>query len=231
MYRWPVHPVVGGEGLIKGLGVEQPMLWLGVLAVSFVTVAIAELADKTQLVTFSQACRYPAGPVLAGSVVALVLVTALGVVGGAVLYTFLPPDALTIVAGVLFIIFGALMLWRWYRGRGDGDGAQRTGDEGDEVEAEAECVTGNWQIFKSTFGLAALAELGDKTQLTVIALTGKYEAPLAVFLGASVGLILVSIAGVLTGRAVGKRVSMRSVELLAGGIFIALGALFLLGAI
>ena len=115
--------------------------------------------------------------------------------------------------------------------RDDGDVAQRTEDEGGEAEGEAECVTGNWQIFKSTFGLAALAELGDKTQLTVIALTGKYEAPLAVFLGASVGLILVSIAGVLAGRAVGRRVSMRSVELLAGGIFIALGALFLLGAI
>ncbi len=205
------------------------MLWLAVLAVSFVTITLAELADKTQLVTFSQACRYPAWPVLAGSATALIIVTFIGVVGGTVLYWLLPPDVLTWVAGALFIIFGAIMLWRWYRARGTDEGADCADDT--DAEAAAECETSNFSIFKSTFALVALAELGDKTQITVIALTGKYEAPLAVFLGASVGLVLVSAAGVLAGRAVGGRLSMRTIELLAGLIFIALGVIFLTGVL
>ena len=191
------------------------MLWLAVLAVSFVTITLAELADKTQLVTFSQACRYPAWPVLAGSATALIIVTFIGVVGGTVLYWLLPPDVLTWVAGALFIIFGAIMLWRWYRARGTDEGADCADDT--DAEAAAECETSNFSIFKSTFALVALA--------------GKYEAPLAVFLGASVGLVLVSAAGVLAGRAVGGRLSMRTIELLAGLIFIALGVIFLTGVL
>jgi putative Ca2+/H+ antiporter (TMEM165/GDT1 family) len=204
------------------------MLWLAVLAVSFATITIAELADKTQLVTFSQACKYPAWPVLTGSAVALVVVTFLGVVGGSVLYWLLPPEVLSIVAGALFIVFGTVMLWRWHRGRAPDEGPECA--PGEDAGAAADCETSNAAIFRSTFALVALAELGDKTQITVIALTGKYEAPTAVFIGASVGLVLVSAAGVLAGRVVGGRLSMRSIELLAGIIFVALGALFLLDA-
>nr|NIP34577.1 TMEM165/GDT1 family protein [Thermoplasmata archaeon]NIS11723.1 TMEM165/GDT1 family protein [Thermoplasmata archaeon]NIS19621.1 TMEM165/GDT1 family protein [Thermoplasmata archaeon]NIT76783.1 TMEM165/GDT1 family protein [Thermoplasmata archaeon]NIU48734.1 TMEM165/GDT1 family protein [Thermoplasmata archaeon] len=58
------------------------MTWYVALGVAFATVALAELADKTQLVCISQACRYPAAPVLAGSAAALIMVTAVGVVFG-----------------------------------------------------------------------------------------------------------------------------------------------------
>ena len=202
------------------------MVWYAALAIAFATIAVAELADKTQLVTISQACRYPAAPVLAGSATALIVVTAVGVAGGTVLYLLLPPYALSIIAGVLFILFGAFMVWRWHKGRQADPEC-----EADVEDGEPECETGNLRIFASTFGLVALAELGDKTQLAVIALTGEYGSPLAVFVGASLALVLISAVGVLAGRVVARRVSLAHIELVAAALFIVLGAVFLLGAL
>jgi putative Ca2+/H+ antiporter (TMEM165/GDT1 family) len=200
------------------------MVWYVALAIAFATIAVAELADKTQLVTISQACRYPAAPVLAGSAAALILVTAIGVAGGTVLYILLPPSALGLIAGILFLVFGAFMVWRWHKGR--------TKDPGCEAdEEETECVEGNFRIFGSTFALVALAEMGDKTQLAVVALTGEYGSPYAVFIGASLALVLISAIGVVAGRVVARKVSLAHIELVAAALFIVLGVIFLLGAL
>ena len=76
------------------------MAWYIALGVAFVTIAVAELADKTQLVTIGQACRYPYMPVLAGSALALVVVTAVGVIIGTFLNWLLPKGPLNVVAGL-----------------------------------------------------------------------------------------------------------------------------------
>ena len=202
------------------------MAWYVALGIAFATVALAELADKTQLVCISQACRYPAAPVLAGSAVALIIVTAIGVAFGSFLYWLLP-DIIGTVAGALFIAFGVLMIISWYRDRGkEEEDVCETDPEG-----SSEGQVSNWSVFGSTFGLVALAELGDKTQLAVIALSGKYGNPLAVFVGASVALVAVSTAGVLAGRMIAGRVSLQFVELIAASLFIVLGVAFLLGVV
>jgi putative Ca2+/H+ antiporter (TMEM165/GDT1 family) len=203
------------------------MAWYVALGVAFATVALAEMADKTQLVCISQACRHPAAPVLAGSAAALVTVTAVGVVLGSVLGWLLPADVIGWVAGALFLAFGVLMVVSWYRDRaeeGEGDACEADGaDNGRSL--------GSWGVFGSTFGLVALAELGDKTMLAVIALSGRYGSPLAVFVGASVALVAVSSAGVLAGRMIAGRFSLQAVELVAASLFIVLGLAFLLGGV
>jgi putative Ca2+/H+ antiporter (TMEM165/GDT1 family) len=203
------------------------MAWYVALGIAFVTVALAELADKTQLVCISQACRYPAGPVLAGSAAALITVTAIGVAFGSVLYWLLDPEAIGIVAGALFLAFGVLMVVSWYRDRGKEPEEVCV----DDTEADPQAKVTNWSIFGSTFGLVALAELGDKTQLAVIALSGRYGDPVAVFVGASIALVAVSTAGVMAGRMIAGRVSLQVVELVAAALFIVLGLVFLLGGI
>ncbi len=203
------------------------MVWYVALGVAFVTVALAELADKTQLVCISQACRYPAAPVLAGSAVALVLVTAVGVLFGSFLYWLLPRDVIGLVAGALFLAFGVLMMVSWHRDR-DNLEAEACEEAGD---GEPEPMASNWKVFGSTLGLVALAELGDKTMLAVIALAGQYGSPVAVFAGASAALVAVSSAGVLAGRMIAGRVSMQAIELVAAALFIVLGVVFLLGGI
>ncbi len=58
-----------------------------------------------------------------------------------------------------------------------------------------------WKAFLSTFGLLLLAELGDKTQLAVIAQACKFNQPWAVSLGATLALAIVTALGVVVGQA------------------------------
>ena len=51
----------------------------------------------------------------------------------------------------------------------------------------------------STFLTVFLAELGDKTQLATVAISGTSNRPLAVFLGSSSALVLASLLGPLPG--------------------------------
>ncbi len=54
-------------------------------------------------------------------------------------------------------------------------------------------------IFISTFLTILLAELGDKTQIATLAISGSSNRPLAVFIGSSLALVLATLIGVLLG--------------------------------
>lgn len=82
------------------------------LATVFVSVFVAEMADKTQLVTllFAADRAVSKWTVFFAASAALVLTTAIGVVLGAVLSEWVNPQLLSIIAGVGFIVIGAWML-------------------------------------------------------------------------------------------------------------------------
>jgi len=63
-----------------------------------------------------------------------------------------------------------------------------------------------WKIFGTAFLTLFLAELGDKTQLAVITMSANTESKIAVFLGASLALVLVSLLAVFAGGIVNKLV-------------------------
>ena len=84
-------------------------------------------------------------------------------------------------------------------------------------------------LSKST-GLSFLAELGDKTMLAVIALSGTLQAPASVFLGAALGLLAVAVPSVVLGRILKRYVTARWLRWLSAGLFIAAGVLTLLEA-
>ena len=54
----------------------------------------------------------------------------------------------------------------------------------------------------SSFVTVFVAELGDKTQLATLTLSGTSNKPLAVFLGSSAALILASLLGALAGGSI-----------------------------
>ena len=54
----------------------------------------------------------------------------------------------------------------------------------------------------STFLTVFVAELGDKTQITTLTISGTSNKPLAVFLGSSMALVLASLLGALTGGSI-----------------------------
>ena len=59
-------------------------------------------------------------------------------------------------------------------------------------------------IFFSIFLTIFLAELGDKTQIATLAISGSSQRPLAVFIGSSFALVLASLLGVLLGGSIAK---------------------------
>lgn len=86
-----------------------------IFATVFASVFVAEMADKTQLVTMLFAADKAVSKwvVFAGSASALVLTSAIGVVAGAMLAEFVSVKMMSVIAGSGFIIIGA---WTLYHG-------------------------------------------------------------------------------------------------------------------
>lgn len=83
--------------------------------VTFGTVFLAEMGDKTQLAALTMtADTGQAVSVFTGASAALILATLLGVVFGSILTQWIPPALLKKLAGVAFILIGGLMLWGKY---------------------------------------------------------------------------------------------------------------------
>lgn len=83
--------------------------------VTFGTIFLAEIGDKTQLaaLTMSAETRMPVS-VFVGASAALCLVTLLGVAFGSFLPHLVPQALLKKIAGASFIIIGVLVLWgKW----------------------------------------------------------------------------------------------------------------------
>jgi putative Ca2+/H+ antiporter (TMEM165/GDT1 family) len=71
--------------------------------------------------------------------------------------------------------------------------------------------------------------LGDKTQLAVITMTASTESKLSIFLGAALGLVAVTLVGVLFGGVVSQYVPTEWLQRIVAAAFIIIGVLMLLG--
>jgi len=142
---------------------------------AFVLVAIAEMADKTQLLTLSLACRYPARRVLVGVGLAVAVLNLLAVLVGAVAGRFIPLTAVKIGAGALFIGFG---IWNLLI------------EEKLQPEEECEVKSGR-HVTLAVMGAFLLAEIGDKTQLATLSLAARFDGSTwdsaGVWFGATIG--------------------------------------------
>lgn len=84
-----------------------------IFATTFVAIFIAELGDKTQLAAISMTSKTGKPlSVFLGSVLALALVTLIGVVFGEALTRVIPMEYIERGAAVLFVAIGVLM---WFK--------------------------------------------------------------------------------------------------------------------
>ena len=74
-----------------------------------------------------------------------------------------------------------------------------------------------------TFLTVFIAELGDKTQLATLTLSGTSNKPLAVFLGSSIALVLASLVGALAGGSIAKFIPEIYLKSVASLTFFLLG--------
>ncbi|QNJ28973.1 TMEM165/GDT1 family protein [Synechococcus sp. A15-24] len=80
----------------------------------------------------------------------------------------------------------------------------------------------------STFLTVFLAELGDKTQLATVALSGTSDRPLAVFIGSSSALVLASLLGAMAGGSIASLIPTEWLQLVAAVGFLIIGSQLLL---
>jgi len=80
---------------------------------AFILIFLAEMGDKTQLMSMALAAEYRKPVwVFIGAVSALAVVTLIGVLFGEALTRIIPARRIHQLAGLLFIVFGVLMLFR-----------------------------------------------------------------------------------------------------------------------
>ena len=85
----------------------------------------------------------------------------------------------------------------------------------------------DWKLFGSTYVAIFLAELGDKTQLSTLALAAG-KSRWVVFFGAGLALLTTTALSVVAGDAVAHVVPAVWIRRGAGALFVALGLLYLL---
>ncbi len=87
-----------------------------VLLSTFASIFLAELGDKTQLATLSLAAGSTARwSVFVGSAVALVATSAIAVLAGDVVAHWISPVWMKRLAGIAFLVLGALFLYGSFR--------------------------------------------------------------------------------------------------------------------
>ena len=85
----------------------------------------------------------------------------------------------------------------------------------------------NLKLIASTFLMIFLAELGDKTQLSIFALAANRKAFLSVFIGATGALVLTTLSAAALGSAIGQFIPEKVIKIAAGVVFLGFGALTL----
>ncbi len=79
-----------------------------------------------------------------------------------------------------------------------------------------------------SIGVVALGEMGDKTQVSTVALAARFHALLPVVAGTTLGMLLADVPVVLPGEKISRRIPLRTIRVAAALVFFALGILTLL---
>lgn len=177
--------------------------------VSTSIVALAEMGDKTQLLSFVLAAKLKRRvPIVLGILVATLANHFLAGWIGAWLATLVSPTTLRWTIAASFVAFG---LWAL---------------KPDESEADRRLRgTG---VFLTTLVAFFLVEMGDKTQLATVALAARYPSLVAVVTGTTLGMMVANVPAVWMGEVLAHRVNMRWMRWVAAALFVLLGALTLL---
>jgi len=177
---------------------------------TFAIVALAEFGDKTQIAVVSLSAKHRPRSVFIGVILALALVGGISALIGGAIAPFIPAFWIGLGAGISFLIFGVYTLFS-------------KEDTVFKIKEHSKTVT-------TSFVLIAIAELGDKTQLAIIALSAEYSATIQVFLGSMLAFALTSALGVVLGTIISRYVSARYIKIGSSLIFIVFGALFIFEA-
>jgi Ca2+/H+ antiporter, TMEM165/GDT1 family len=181
--------------------------------VSITTISVAEIGDRTQLLSLLLAARYrQPWPIIAGIFCATLANHAAAGAVGVWFGSLLKPHTLEIVVGISMI---AMALWTL---------------KPDNLD-ESAGASGAMGAFLATLTSFFVAEIGDKTQIATLALAAAYPSLLAVVAGTTAGMMIANVPVVFLGKAFADRLPLKAIHYGAAVLFAVLGCLFLLRAL
>ncbi len=181
--------------------------------VSISTISIAEIGDRTQLLSLVLAARYRRPlPIIAGIFCATLANHAVAGVVGVWFGNLLKPKILDIIVGISMI---GMALWTL---------------KPDKLDENA-TVGSAAGAFVATLTSFFVAEIGDKTQIATLALAAAYPNLLAVVSGTTLGMLVANVPVVILGKAFADRLPIKAIHYVASALFVILGALFLVRAL
>ncbi|QLY31117.1 TMEM165/GDT1 family protein [Nocardia huaxiensis] len=187
------------------------------ILLSFGALFLAELGDKSQLMTLTFALRYRWWVVLSAITVASIAVNLIAVGVGHFLGAALPTEVISLFAAAVLIGVG---LWTLRE--------VLTGSD-DDAEAPAPQAHSRSAFFV-VLSAFLLAELGDRTMFAAMALATN-NGWIAVWIGSVAGMVAAGGLAILIGVTVGKHVPERLIAICSGLLFLYFGAATLLGTL
>ncbi|MHA2025946.1 MAG: TMEM165/GDT1 family protein [Candidatus Thorarchaeota archaeon] len=173
-------------------------------------VLLMELGDKTMFTTMCLSAQYRRpGLVLLATMAALATSSVIAIIVGFVLSATLPIELITYVSGFLFIILGIYTLAK--------------------SNTEVPDTCDNPGTMFGMYSLVLVSELGDKSQLTILALATQTPFVIMVFVGSIIGFLVVNILGAWAGDRVAARIPMKVIKKVVGTIFVLFGLLIVIG--
>jgi putative Ca2+/H+ antiporter (TMEM165/GDT1 family) len=168
-------------------------------------IAFSEIGDKTQLLSLVLALRFKkVSPIIAGMVVGFFLNHALAALTGNWLMKLIGEYYLAWILMLTFLIMGILILV-----------PEKEGEK--NIKEEDKSKFGPFLTSTIAF---FIAEMGDKTQLTTIALAAKYNYLWTVVVGTTVGMLLVNVPVVFLSESIEEKIPMKIIKAVCAAFFI-----------
>jgi len=181
-------------------------IWSFLVSTSVVT--LAEMGDKTQLLSFVLAAKLKRKiPIILGILFATLANHFLAAYVGVLVSGLVSPVTLKWIIAIAFFAFGI-----WALKPDTLDENKDLGDKG---------------VFITTFIIFFIVEMGDKTQLATIALAAKYKNIIPIVAGTTLGMMIANVPAVWIGETLSKRINMKYLRWAAAALFIVLGVLTL----
>ena len=176
---------------------------------SLAAISIAELGDKTQMLTIALACRGDKYRVFLGSFLGFVVVNSLCIALGAVVKQLILGINFRVITAVLFIVVGIFSL---------------------RTESIHENFIKDTKVaFLTTFTLVSLSEIADKTNLVTLGISFSSPSVFSCFAGMITSAFLMFGLAVLIGSEIARYLDIRKLKLFFSFIFIIAGILMLIG--
>ena len=180
---------------------------LDAFAASLSLITVAEIGDKTQLLSLMLAARYRKPvPIILGIFAATLLNHGVSAWFGHWLGGAFDPSMFEWAINISFVAIG---IWTLVPDKLD--------------DCDEACAKRHHGIFWTTLVCFFLAEIGDKTQIATIALGAQYVDTLQVIAGTTLGMLAANIPAVLLGKKLLKKISLAKVRYVAAVLYTGFG--------